>query len=277
MNSRGRTGARAADVRGARSDGDEAAGGARMKPYYEHGGVTIYHGDCREVLPLLSEHFDAALADPPYGQTSLSWDHWPAYWVREVAARTRSLWCFGSLRMFLAHRAEFADWKLSQDVIWEKHNGSAFHADRFKRVHEQIAHFYRGEWRDVYHETPTTPDATARAVRRKRRPPHLGAIDASTYRSEDGGPRLCRSVLYARSLHGTAQNETAKPPDLLDPLVIYAVPPAGRLLVPFSGSGNELLAAYRSGRSAVGVELREEQCEIAAKRLAQELLPLEGA
>jgi site-specific DNA-methyltransferase (adenine-specific) len=37
-----------------------------MKPYYEHGGITIYHGDCREVLPTL-EKVDLVLTDPPYG------------------------------------------------------------------------------------------------------------------------------------------------------------------------------------------------------------------
>ena len=37
-----------------------------MKPYYEHGGITIYHGDCREVLPTLGP-VDHVITDPPYG------------------------------------------------------------------------------------------------------------------------------------------------------------------------------------------------------------------
>lgn len=44
-----------------------------MKPYYEQDGVTIYHGDCREVLPALRP-VDVVVADPPYGVTSLAWD-----------------------------------------------------------------------------------------------------------------------------------------------------------------------------------------------------------
>ena len=36
------------------------------RPYYDHGGITIYHGDCREILPLLGR-FDLELTDPPYG------------------------------------------------------------------------------------------------------------------------------------------------------------------------------------------------------------------
>jgi site-specific DNA-methyltransferase (adenine-specific) len=37
-----------------------------MKPYYEHAGITIYHGDCREIIPELPK-VGAVLADPPYG------------------------------------------------------------------------------------------------------------------------------------------------------------------------------------------------------------------
>ena len=37
-----------------------------MKPYYEHAGITIYHGDCREVLPELPKA-ELLLTDPPYG------------------------------------------------------------------------------------------------------------------------------------------------------------------------------------------------------------------
>ena len=37
-----------------------------MKPYYDCDGITIYHGDCREVLPTLPR-FDLLLTDPPYG------------------------------------------------------------------------------------------------------------------------------------------------------------------------------------------------------------------
>lgn len=44
-----------------------------MRPYYEHSGVTIYHGDCREIVPSLSPA-DVVVTDPPYGDTSLHWD-----------------------------------------------------------------------------------------------------------------------------------------------------------------------------------------------------------
>jgi len=78
--------------------------------------------------------------------------------------------------------------RYSQDVVWEKHNGSSFHADRFKRVHEHAVQFYRigTPWAEIYNDVQKTSDATARTVRRKKRPPHTGHIEASSYESVDG-------------------------------------------------------------------------------------------
>lgn len=247
-------------------------------PYYDGGDVQLYHGDCREVLPALGQHYDAAMADPPYGETSLAWDRWPHGWVATVAAVTDSLWCFGSMRMLLERRTDFAAWTFSQDVVWEKHNGSGFAADRFRRVHEHATHWYQGAWSAVHHEVPTTPDAVARQVRRKQRPLHMGQIERGHYVSEDGGPRLARSVLAVRSMHGTALHPTEKPVGLLDPLIRYAVPPGGTVVDPMAGSGSTAVAARLAGRGAVLVEADERYCEIAARRLDQGVLDLgEGA
>lgn len=176
------------------------------------------------------ESFDCILTDPPYQETSLAWDRWVDGWpslVRRLLKPTGSMWCFGSQRMFWDRRDEFDGWHLAQDCIWEKHNGSGFHADRFKRVHEHALHFYRDDapWEQVYRKPQYTNDATARAVRRKRRPAHMGHIEASSYRSEDGGPRLMRSVIYARSEHGRAVHKTQKPMAIVEPLLLYSCPP----------------------------------------------------
>lgn len=244
-----------------------------MRHYYEQGGITIYHGDCREIAPLLAIEFDAVIADPPYDQTSLNWDKWPSGWPTIMALLSRSLWCFGSLRMFLDRRDEFIEWQLSQDVVWEKHNGSGFAADRFKRVHDQACHFYRGDWATIYHETPSVQYGGAVKTVRKRGPtPHTGKIGNTGY--TDDGSRLMRSVMFAPSMHGHAENETQKPEVIVAPLIEYACPKAGILLAPFCGSGTDLVVARVAGRRAVGMDVREEQCEKAATRL-QQLLPME--
>jgi site-specific DNA-methyltransferase (adenine-specific) len=249
-----------------------------LAPYYRDELVTLYCGDCRD----FDDRTDVAavIADVPYGQTSLPWDQWPMGWVRalgDALPRQASLWCFGSLRMFLDHVDEFAGWRFAQDVVWEKHNGSSFHADRFRRVHEQAAQWYRGDWDDVYREPQYTDDATARSVRRKERPAHMGEIADSTYTSTDGGPRLQRSVLYVRSEHGRAIHPTQKPLGILEPLVRYSCPPGGLVLDPFAGSGSTLLAAKRCGRRAVGIEIDERYCEATAVRLAQGVLDFAAA
>ena len=257
-------------------------------PYYSTDSVELYLGDCREVLPALGRTFDAAICDPPYGSTSLAWDRWPTGWVQAVGRVTEAMWCFGSLRMFIAHGGEFAgaDWYLSHDVIgqfevdtavWEKHNGSGFTTDRIRCVHELVSHWYRGAWADVRHEVPVTMDATKRRVRRKARPAHTGDVGNSSYVSEDGGPRLLTSVIRARSEHGRAMHPTQKPVAILTPLIEFAVPPGGWILDPMAGSCSTAVAACLTGRHAVCVEGDEAMCEKAARRLDQGVLPMGDA
>lgn len=199
-------------------------------PYWtDHQSVTLYHGDMREVVDALRLKVDLIVADPPYGETSLVWDRWPDGWLTVAAAAARSMWVFGSMRAIAPRWVEYTanGWKFSQDVVWEKHNGSGFLADRFRRVHEHVCHWYRGRWDAVWHETPTTDDATARTIRRKQRPAHMGDIGRGDYRPEDGGPRLMRSVIAERSMHGSAIHPTEKPVRLLEPLIAYGCPRGG--------------------------------------------------
>jgi site-specific DNA-methyltransferase (adenine-specific) len=245
-----------------------------MKPYYEHGSIQIYHGDSREIARALPA-VDVIIADPPYGDTSLSWDKKVSQWLPVMDSWLNpwgSMWVFGSFRYFFENAADFNGWSLAQDVIWEKHNGSSFHADRFKRVHEHAVQFYRGPWEGIFKAPVTTPDATARAVRRKQRPPHTGHIDAGFYVSEDGGPRLARSVLYVRSCHGEAQHPTQKPVGIIDPLLRYSCKVGGIVGDPYMGSGSALVAAAKLNLSAIGIEIDEKFCEIAANRLSQDVL-----
>ena len=200
--------------------------GTGLRPYYQDASITLYHGDVMELLPHLPQA-DAVITDPPYGETSLAWDRWPVGWPALASRVSDQMWCFGSLRMFMERAAELREWKLAQDLIWEKHNGSNAATDRFRRMHEHAVHFYQGEWRSLQLSPQYTNDAAARTIRRKRRPPQWGHIEATSYVSEDGGPSLLGSVLYARSCHGYAVNETQKPEEIVAPLVLYSVPEGG--------------------------------------------------
>jgi site-specific DNA-methyltransferase (adenine-specific) len=224
------------------------------------GSCRLILGDCREILPMLQEGFaDMICCDPPYGDTSLEWDSIVAGWLPAVARALKpngSLWVFGSMRFLapLFAEAEALGFKYSQDVVWRKQNGTGFHADRFRRVHEHAVLFYRGRWQDVYHDTQYTADATARTVRRKQRAQHWGDIDAGHYVSEDGGPRMMQSVLEVRNEHGRAIHPTQKPVELLRPLIRYSCPPGGVVLDPFFGSASSGEASMLEARGFVGIE-----------------------
>jgi len=268
--------------------------------YFDDGTVTLYLGDCRELIPELGLTADLIVADPPYGETSLAWDRWPEGWVQTATLAAKSMWCFGSVRMFGEHWGEFraAKWKMSQEnvgadenglpiradlaVIWEKNAGTGIFTDRFRRIHENVLHWYRApRWADVYHDAqrvPVGPTWTGRVartngspVRSQRAGSHLGGNGPSAW-FEDG-TRLMTSIIRAAKVWRTGTGHpTEKPVDLLKPLIKYGCPEGGLVLDPFAGSGSTLDAARQTGRRAIGIELREQYAEKAARRLSQAMI-----
>ncbi|MGW2520490.1 DNA-methyltransferase [Streptomyces sp. NPDC001617] len=266
-------------------------------PYWEdrEAGLQLYHGDMRDILPNLGIQADLVIADPPYEDTQHGWDRWPDGWLDIAAAHSNAMWCFGSMRMFLRRQSEFttAGWKLSQDiigrdeddkpihgdvhVIWEKHNGSSRAADRFRRIHEHVLHWYCGPWSGVHHEAQRV--VTGRDPRSRVgsspdvRSPHLGSYKEHTSWTDDG-TRLLTSVLQVRSMHKRGIHKTEKPVPLLEPLIRYGCPPSGLVLDPFGGSCSTLLTARQLGLRGVAIEGREDHCEAAALRLSALTLPV---
>lgn len=246
----------------------------------DHAAVLLT-GDCRDLMPARGP-FDMILADPPYGETSLGWDRRVAGWLplaRAALKHSGSLWVFGSLRSFMATADLFADagFRLAQEIVWEKQNGTSFHADRIKRVHELAVQFYPAEsaWREIYNDVQTTADATARTVRRKQRPPHTGHIGAGYYVSHDGGPRIMRSVIFVRNAHGRAIHPTEKPSALLEILIRTSCPAGGLVGDWFAGSGAAGEACQLAGRRYLGCEIDADMAERARARIAA-VLPLGG-
>lgn len=246
---------------------------------YQDDLVTLYQGECMEIMPVIASvhSVDAIITDPPYEETSCRWDRWPVGWVKQAAGLSQSLWCFGSVRMFMRFQREFAGWEMSQDIVWEKHNGSGMATDRFRRVHEVAAHFYRGPWANIYHQAPrvTIEEKTPKRVMvRGNKPTHWGKSGASPAYVSDG-TRQMRSVIYARSCHGYAIHPTQKPEELIAPLIEYSVPPGGSVLDCFAGSATTLIVARRMGRKAIGIEGDAEMVAKAVARLSAK--PIEAA
>lgn len=235
--------------------------------------VTILVGDVREQIHSIADQsIDLIVADPPYAETALEWDKWPDGWATlmlRVLKPSGSMWVFGSLRMFMERASEFDRWKHAQEIVWEKHNGSNSFADRFRRVHELAVHFYpkTAKWAEIYKKPLYSNDAVAKTVRRKQKAPHWSKIEGHVFTSIDGGPRLLRSVIYARSEHGRAIHPTQKPVEVVRLLAEYSCPPGGTILSPFFGSGTDAIAAKAIAAHCIGIELSQPYAELARIRL----------
>lgn len=251
-----------------------------MRPFYQDELVTIYHSDFRQVRDWADVR--CVVTDPPYVETDLAWDVWPKgwpAWILKHMPAVQSLWCFGSLRMFTDRAAEFRGWRLAQDIVWEKPNGSSLHADRFRKVHELAAHFYPKAipWGSVYNSpiVHTIEEARRRApIKRQGRPGHWAHINRAECTYDYSGQRLARSVIYAPSVREGVGHATPKPVAILRDLVACSCPPGGTVADPMCGSGSTLVAAKELGRRAIGCDGDLAACREAAERCAQSMLAI---
>lgn len=206
-----------------------------MQPYYDHGGITIYHGDCREVLPTLNA--DAVVTDPPYGVGLLAFND-------DFALASEGLrLCPGALAaVFMSPRRivelanQIADsWKFER-LLW-------MHKD--------------ADLAAPWHGWNMNGEAILICSRAGYRWPK---------------PQSYRSDLYRAAPWGKVGHPNAKPPIVVRDLVNRLSAPGGTVIDPFMGSGTTLAAAKLLGRRAIGIEIEERYCEMAVRRLAQEVL-----
>lgn len=246
-----------------------------MTPYYTDASVTLWLGDCRELLPTLGVQPTACVTDPPYGETSAHWDLWPTGWVDEVGRvlpASAALWCFGSARMFLDHVGEFAEWRFAQEALWVKRNGTGpTSRDRLVKIHEWAYHWYRGRWSELHHEWAREQAEIDKGTTRKRGgPQHHGASREHSW--TDDGTRQPRSVTFlieSPSVRYRKRHQDEKPLTVVVPLVKESTPPGGEVLDCFAGTATTGVAAKLTGRRAVLIEADEATAEIAATRLAE--------
>lgn len=193
--------------------------GREVKPYYEHAGITIYHADCREVLPTLGK-VDAVVTDPPY----------PDYYAEEYGYADGILSPLESIPcqqfVFWSARAEFP-LSYSAIHIWDKQTGTG---TQYERIFERNGSTSFGVFRDYRHNNALS----------------AGWCGDESFRHPSQKPiRLMRKIVERTT---------------------------GTVLDPFCGSGSTLRACKDNGRTAIGIEIEERYCEIAANRLSQEVL-----
>ena len=244
-----------------------------MKPYYEADGITIYHGDCRDVLPSISG--DIVVTDPPYSLSvdsdhenrrgkgtrrldffpgDQNWDEMTSTVLESLSLidatdRVRSIyaWCghrqFGPIVAFL----ESNGWQ-TRFLVWRKKCPVPAPPGVGWNSGAELCVYGFRPGRLWNWETGKEPRSNV--------------IDADSYRH--GQP-------------GKVDHPTQKAPVLMSLPILSSCPVGGVVVDPFMGSGTTLRAAKDHGFSAIGIEVEERYCEIAAKRLAQGVLDLGGA
>lgn len=224
-----------------------------MKPYYEADGIVIYHGDCRDVLPLLSGPFDAVVTDPPYGIGFKyeSHDDTPDGYAAFVWSVVES--CERVCRPGAAVFVWQAMLNVRRFHEWFPRDWRIFSAAKSFVQMRPTAMQYAFDPVLVWWVPGAPPWSAGTSTRDWHVANNAGIISQKNWEKEHPCPR---------------------PLDQVSHIIAQWVPPGGIVLDPFMGSGTTAVAAKRQGRKAVCIEIEERYCEIAAKRLAQGALPL---
>jgi len=137
-----------------------------MRPYYTDEFCSIYHGDCREVLPQISGGFDMVLTDPPYGLGFMGkgWDHavpGPEYWAIISAACKpgANMFAFGGTRTWhrLASAIEDAGWEIRDTLMWLQGQGFPKSKDFADELHKKAESAAEHDMRFVRSTHLSTP------------------------------------------------------------------------------------------------------------------------
>jgi site-specific DNA-methyltransferase (adenine-specific) len=226
-----------------------------VRPYYEHDGIVIYHGDCREVLPTLQQ-VDHVITDPPYEEVAHTKQrrfksksggfYYAPVDFDPIDEQTRTL-----VGQELARLAD--GWILVFCQVEA--------AMKWRAVLEPPARYMRTQ---IWHKPDAVPQYTGDR-------PGMGyecivTCWAKRGRSRWNGGGRAGVYSYPTAKNGTG-HFTEKPLPLMQELVSLFTNPGETVLDPFMGSGTTLVAAQSLGRKAIGIEIDERWCEAAAKRL----------
>ena len=236
-------------------------------PYYSDEFVTLYHGDCREVLPTVTRPVDLVHADPPYS-LSVGSDHEN----RKGKGNRR-------LNFFEGDQ----DWDAMTEAIVEGVMVAANLAPAayvwcgHRQFGPLVATFEAAGWK--------TRPLIWRKLCPVPAPPGVGwdsAVELCVYAFREGrkwtpptgtkAPNVIEADSYRHGQPGKVDHPTQKPIITASIPIEFSTEPGDTVLEPYCGSGTTLVAAKRLGRKAIGVELEERYCEIAAKRLSQGVL-----
>lgn len=224
-----------------------------MTPYYQRDGITIYHGDCREILPGLGA-FDLVLTDPPYG---VGYDpRKPRHRLKATATR---VWRGNGFPQIDGDEGPFDPAPLlalaPAAILWGANNYAS-------RLPDSACWF---AW----------DRKCGKAARSNITDAELAAVIGHRFKTVRIFHHMWAGFQRDSEVGQKHVHPTQKPVALMAWCLDF-FPDARRVVDPYMGSGPVARACLDAGRSYVGIELDERYCEVAAKRLEQETLPRAG-
>ena len=242
------------------------------------GSATLYLADCREVLPTLPK-VDAVITDPPYGVTSCTWDQidveemWKA--LPKVVSIMTATQPFAA-ELIMANRSRFkCEW------IWVKNQPSGIASAEWMPMknHESVLVFCDGK--PTYNKQPTRSTITDRKLGGRNgkldtRPVGITGMNPM----KKGNPEnVLRAMVNPRSVltfdippnSKGKLHPTQKPVALMAYMVQTYSNEGETILDPYMGSGSTIIAAIRTGRRAIGIELDPAHYATAVQRITNEL------
>ena len=249
---------------------------AGIPPYYQHGGVTIYLGDCLEVMPHLSK-VDLVLTDPPYGTTDCKWDTaipldkmWAA--LKGITHdKTPIVLCCGEPFTSVLVVSNLKQFKYRW--VWEKNlkTGPYLAKQQPMLGHEDIAVFYKSL--PAYNpQKRARTSETKNGNKRNSKTSVYGGAWKEKYTDQQSNlihpDTVLRDIKCVHSSSGRV-HPTQKPVALMEYMIKTYTNPGDTVLDFAMGSGTTLVAARNLGRKAIGIEFEEKYCAIAVDRLKQ--------
>jgi len=214
----------------------------RLKPYYEHAGITIYHGDCREILPRL-DTTDLILTDPPYNAANIGPNH-RVYQgsIMQLPADQYIKFCSDWFTQTKAKRTVFTP------GIANTHN------------------YPQPKWQLCWHKPASVSF---------NRMGGFNAWEPVFVYGDTKKVRIGKDYLLYNTLNFSKGAEKdhpcPKPITLWGYLLDKFLFEGETVIAPFLGSGTTAFVAKSRGKKCIGIEIEEKYCEIAAKRLSQEV------
>ncbi len=264
-----------------------------MTPYYEHSGITIYHGDCVALLESVAPFSDHFITDPPYARD---------VYLRMSAPNTKTgSGTHGRVGIPAKGKQGRPIHNIKDGSLAKMAAGDIGAIDDILKPVARLLGVLTKRWGIVFSDVETCHRWREALVGASMRYVRTGAWvkpDAMPQMSGDrpsvgfepativhaagpmrwnGGGHQALWTHYISKGNARPDHPCPKPESLMLELVRQFTDYGETILDPFMGSGTTLAAAKRLGRKAIGIELEEKYCEIAAKRLQQEALPLEVA